>query len=179
MKKLSIFSLALVMTLAAFGQSQTVADFEESTEGYKLFLYQSVIRMLNKDKNPDFNMLIRNLDHLRFVSSDAQGEEARAVFREVDRGVQKEGFEEIMSFDNSANKCRIYELESRGGESTWVVTLLMEDVAAAMEMKGSLDLKYLDALSSLNMERVGEMLPLDMQNEIEEAEKEAQEEGQH
>ncbi|MEL6844990.1 MAG: DUF4252 domain-containing protein, partial [Bacteroidota bacterium] len=139
-----------------------IKQFEKDTDGYKLFLYQSVIRMLNKDKNPDFNMLIRNVDHLRFVSSEASGAEAMATFKLIDQGVREEGFGELMSFDNANNRCRVYERESKGGQSTWVITLYMEGVAAAMEMKGSLDLKYIDALASLNMDRVGEMLPIDM-----------------
>lgn len=161
MKKLSILALALTISLTAFGQSKTVADFEAQADGYKLFMYQSMLRMMNKDKNPDFNMLIRNLDHLRFVSSEATGEAATETFQQVDRGVQQEGFEEIMRFDNPSTKCRIYELESKGGQSTWVVTFLMDEMAAVMEMQGSLDIKYLSALSSLNMERMQEMLPLD------------------
>ncbi|MEL6592696.1 MAG: DUF4252 domain-containing protein [Bacteroidota bacterium] len=162
MKKISIIALALMMSISAFGQSKTIKQFEKDTDGYKLFLYQSVIRMLNKDKNPDFNMLIRNVDHLRFVSSEASGAEAMATFKLIDQGVREEGFGELMSFDNANNRCRVYERESKGGQSTWVITLYMEGVAAAMEMKGSLDLKYIDALASLNMDRVGEMLPIDM-----------------
>ncbi|MEL7340460.1 MAG: DUF4252 domain-containing protein, partial [Bacteroidota bacterium] len=155
MKRISIIALALLMSFAAFGQSKTIKQFEKDTDGYKLFLYQSVIRMLNKDKNPDFNMLIRNVDHLRFVSSEASGAEAMATFKLIDQGVREEGFGELMSFDNANNRCRVYERESKGGQSTWVITLYMEGVAAAMEMKGSLDLKYIDALASLNMDRVG------------------------
>ena len=76
MKKLIILATAILFVLTSFGQSKTVAAFEEEADGYKLFLYQSVIRMLNKDKNPDFNMLIRDLDHLRFVSADSSGKGA-------------------------------------------------------------------------------------------------------
>lgn len=161
MKRHFIFALSLLFAFSAFAQSKTVEDFEANTDGYKLFMYQSMLRMLNQDANPDFNKLIRNLDHLRFVSSEATGAAATTAFKDLEKGVQGEGFEEIMSFDNATNKCRIYEMESNGGESTWVVTILMEETAAAMEMKGSLDLKYINALSSLNMDKVQEMLPLE------------------
>lgn len=162
MKKLTILAIALLISLMSFGQSSTVADFEKTAEGYKLFLYQSVIRVLNKDKNPDFNMLIRDLDHLRFVSTklDTTGLEAKATFKELDRGVRGEDFIEIMSFDNPGYKCHVYELESSKGKSTWVAVLLMEDRAAVMEMEGSMDLKYIQSLSSLNMDRLQEMLPI-------------------
>ncbi|MEZ4851168.1 MAG: DUF4252 domain-containing protein [Bacteroidia bacterium] len=169
MKKLAILSLVLLFGLMTFGQSSTVADFEKNTEGYKLFLYQSVIRVLNKDKNPDFNMLIRNLDHLKFVSTPEKEDDPKSVFLKLDKGVQNEGFVEIMSYDDADSKCHVYERE-KGGKSTWVATLLMGETAAAMEMEGSLDLAYIKALSSLNMERLEEMLPLKKDQKKEEKE---------
>lgn len=161
MKIISIFFLAVGVSLAAFGQSKTVVEFEEKSEGSKLFLYQSVLRVMNKDKNPDFNMLIRNLDHLRFVSSGSEDQNPRQTFMTLDKGVRAEGFEEIMSFDDVDRKCHVFELESSGGQSTWVVTLFSDGIAGALEMKGSLDLKYIKAISSLNMEEMQELLPID------------------
>lgn len=161
MKIISIFFLAVVISLTAFGQSKTVVEFEKKSEGSKLFLYQSVLRVMNKDKNPDFNMLIRNLDHLRFVSSGDEDKNPKQTFLDLDKGVRSEGFEEIMSFDDSERNCRVYELESSGGQSTWVVTLFSDGIAGALEMKGSLDLKYIKAISSLNMEEMQELLPVD------------------
>ena len=161
MKKLSIFSLILGLALTTFGQSKTVSDFEENADGYKLFLYQSYIRLLNQDKNPDFNRLIQDLDHIRFVSTDSVGEGAKQTFKRLDSGIRGEGFEEVMSFDNPNYKCHVYELKSRSGKSNWVATLFMEGRAGLLEMKGSLKLKYLEALSSLNMDRLKEILPLE------------------
>lgn len=161
MKKLGILAIAIFFSLASFGQSKTVAEFEENTDGYKAFLYQSVIRVMNKDKNPDFNMLIRDLDHLKFVSTSTEDPNAKATFLKLDQGVKGEGYEAIMSFDNPDNICHVYELKSFGGQSSWVATFLTEGVAGVFEMKGSLDLKYLKALSSLNMEKLQEILPID------------------
>ncbi|MEM6805144.1 MAG: DUF4252 domain-containing protein [Bacteroidota bacterium] len=161
MKKLGILAIAIFISLSSFGQSKTVAEFEENTDGYKAFLYQSVIRVMNKDKNPDFNMLIRDLDHLKFVSTDKNAPDGKATFLKLDQGVKGEGYEEIMSFDNPDNICHVYELKSSGGQSTWVATFLTEGVAGAFEMKGSLDLTYIKALSSLNMDRLQEVLPID------------------
>ena len=50
MKKIltSIFTMLLFASVT-FAQSSTVANFEKESKGYKAFLYQSVIRVLNKD----------------------------------------------------------------------------------------------------------------------------------
>ena len=58
MKKITILFLAFTLgitfnTLSA--QSKAIAQFEEQVDGYNLYLYQSLIRVLNKDKNEDFN----------------------------------------------------------------------------------------------------------------------------
>ena len=161
MKKLIIILLALLVSAAAFGQSPTVLDFEKNTKGMKLFMYQSVIRMLNRDKNPDFNMLIRDLDHLRFVMTDSVGDDSKSVFKRLDSGIRGEGFEEILTFDNKDYRCHMFEAEDKAGKSTWVAVMFMEGRAGIIEMKGSLDLKYIRALESLNMERLQTMLPVD------------------
>ncbi len=161
MKVLSFLMTIVLAVPLAWGQSQTIADFEKEAEGYKVFLYQSVIRLMNKDKNPEFNMLIRDLDHLRFVSSLEDKEHAKEVFTRVNQGVQSEGFEEIMRFDQASQKCIVYESNSSNGKSTWIATLLTDDIAAAIEMKGALDLAYIKALSSLDVDRVKSTLSLD------------------
>ncbi|MFK7925310.1 MAG: DUF4252 domain-containing protein [Bacteroidia bacterium] len=168
MKKISILVLTILMCSTAFGQSKTIKQFQKDTDGHKIFLYQSVIRVLNRNKNPDFNLLIKDLDHLRFVSSEATGPEAIATFQQIDQGVRSEGFEEILSFDNAENKCRIYELNSSKGKTTWVVTMLMEGMPAAIEMKGSLDLRYINALGSINMDKVSDLLPIDIKQKVKE-----------
>jgi len=163
MKKVIITIMLVLASMAAFGQSNTVLEFEKNAKGMKLFMYQSVIRMLNRDKNPDFNMLIRDLDHLRFVMTDSVGESSANIFKKLDSGIRAEGFEEIMAVDNKDYKCHVFEMESDGGESTWVAAIFLEGRAGVIEMQGSLDLKYLKALSSLNMEKLNTMLPLEQQ----------------
>lgn len=161
MKKIIIISLALLCSVAAFGQSKTVLEFEENAKGMKLFMYQSVIRMLNRDQNPEFNKLIQDLDHLRFVMTDSIGESSKNEFKKLDAGIRSEGFEEVMAFDNKDYRCHLFELTGNGDKSVWVAAMFMEGRAGIIEMKGSLNLKYLESMSSLNMEKLGNMLPLE------------------
>ena len=167
MKRFIIIFALIGCTLAsALGQSKTVAAFEAKTDGYKLFLYQSVIRMLNKDKNPEFNLLIRDLDHIKFAMTKKKAKNPKSTFTRLDRGVQGEGYEIIMSVDDKNHIVHVYEKRSRGSKSSWVATFFMKDpskndngMAGVIEMKGSLNLKYLNAFASINMEKLEEMLP--------------------
>lgn len=148
-----------IISPVVFSQSKTVAEFAKEADGYKIYLYQSVIRLLNVDKNDDFNMLIRNLDHIRYLSTDSTDDEAYQKFLELDNSVNSEGFEEILTFDNKDYKCHVYELNSKKNRATWVAVLLIDGRAGILEMKGSLDLKYLKAFSSFDMDRFQTLVP--------------------
>ena len=153
-----VFCLALGST-SLFAQSKTAEKFEKSSEGYKLFLYQSMIRMLNKDQNPEFNMLIKDLDHLRVVTTKEGAENEADVFADLDSGVQSEGFEALMSFDQKDYKCHLYEKEGRKGKTTWIATFMADGRSGIMEMKGMLNLKYINAFSSLDLDKIEELAP--------------------
>jgi len=145
-------------SLVASAQSKTVKQFSETAEGYNLYLYQSMIRMLNKDKNPEFNSLIKDLDHLRFVTTDSTGLAAKQVFKELDKGIQSEGFEDVMSVDNKDFKCHFYQLGADGTEATWVGVLFGMGQAGIIEMKGSIDLQHMDAMQSVDLEDLKSIL---------------------
>ncbi len=153
---MALFAFSFV---TAFGQSEVVKRFEENAEGYKFFAYQSVLRILNQDKNPEFNKLIRDLDHIRIVTTDSTGVLAKKSFELLDQGIRNEGFEEVLTFDNADYSCHVYELSNKAKKSTWVATFFMEGRAGLFEMVGSLNVKYMGAFSSLNMDRLKEMMP--------------------
>jgi hypothetical protein len=158
MRKIMLLALMAIMSIATvFGQSKVAKEFEKKATGYKFFAYQSVLRILNQDKDPDFNKLIRNLDHLRIVTTDSVGVGGLSTFFELDKNIQNEGFEEIMSFDNKDYKCRVFEQSKRSKNSTWLAVFYAQGRAGIIEMVGSLDLKYMSAFSKINMDRVKEL----------------------
>lgn len=166
MKKLVLILVSIfLVTALSFGQSSTVTQLEKTTNGYKLYLYQSLIRVMNTDKNPDFNMLIRDLDHLKVVTSDAKGPIAlKEAFTSLDKSVKAEGFEVIMSVDNKDYKCHLMERTSWRGNPTYVASFLMDGYAGVLEMKGTIDLNYINALKSLDMDKLKELAPEGIEN---------------
>ena len=160
-KQVLILFLGLFCLGNIFAQSETVAEFQKDANGYKAYLYQSVLRMLNKDKNPDFNRLIRDLDHLRLATTDSIGDAAQDVLKKLDAGVIAEGFEEMVTYESKESVLHLYELESGRGKSSWIATFITDGMAGVFEMKGSLNLKYLNAFESLNTERLQEFVDFD------------------
>ncbi len=160
MKKLiGVFGILFLLTVYMSAQSKVVKNFEENANGYKAFAYQSVLRMLNQDQNPEFNKLIRNLDHIRLVTTDSTGVLALKSFKQLDKGIRGEGFEELLTFNNKEYKCHVYELSSKNKKTTWVATFYAQGRAGLLEMVGSLDMKYISALSSLSMDQLQELIP--------------------
>ena len=133
-----------------------------------LFALGTIMTALNKDKNPDFNMLIRDLDYLKFITNTKSRENdgGKTEFRSLDKRVMGEGFENIMSIDNKDYVLHLYLLAGDGSDSHWVATFFMEGMTGVMEMKGELDTKYIHAFSSLNFEQVKDMLSLEEDNDI-------------
>ena len=168
MKNIIYTFLLLTLTFGINAQSRTVTNFSDEASGYNVYLYQSLIRMLNKDQNPEFNMLIRNLDHLKFMTDSKTPVETsdRNKVESLDKGIDNEGFETIVSVDNKDYMFHLYLLE-KGGESNWVSTFLFQGMTGVMEMKGELDTKYLHAFQSLNYEQLGKMLSFDTEEAME------------
>lgn len=168
MKKLLIILFAFGTFLTAQAQSSAVESFSESAEGYNIYLYQSLIRMLNKDKNPDFNMLIRDLDYLKFVTDTKSREsnEDKSEFKALDKKVKGEGFESIMSIDDKDYVLHLYLLEDDVTNAHWVATFFMQGMTGVIEMKGELDTKYLHAFSSLNYEQLQDLFSLENDGDI-------------
>ena len=161
MKKYLLIGLLFFVTFSFFGQSATIQNFEkENKDGYNLFFYQSVLRMLNKDENPDFNKLIRNLEYVKLIISDSTGVAAKSQYVNLNSSIVGEGFEEIVMLDNKEYKATVFQKEMNEEQSEWVAFLHTIGRTVAFEMKGNLDVKYLNAFNSLDAEKVKELAKL-------------------
>lgn len=162
MKKIiTITTVLALLTSITFGQSKTIADFDKKATGAHLFLYQSVIRVLNKDKNPDFNKLIKDLDYLKFIMTDSLVTNVKSEYKALESNLGKEGYAQLMTFDNKDYKSTVFEKEDNSGKTSWVAIFSLADRYGLFEMNGSLDPKYFSSISSLNIDKLQDMLPLD------------------
>jgi len=163
MKKTTTLLLAFLLLLASntlSAQSKAISQFEEQVDGYNLFLYQSLIRVLNQDKNEDFNMLIKDLDHLKFLMTDSIGSESRTLYTELMTGLEEEGYEELMNFDNKDYKATVFSSDSGKSGSSWVVIFNMGEMSGLFEMMGEINMEYMHAMSSIDYNKLKEMMPM-------------------
>jgi len=157
------YILVIIATLSislGHSQSKVVEDFQAAHkgQGYKLFLYQSYIRMLNQDNNDDFNQLVKDLDHIKVITTDSSLVEARKEYKELRKKIASEGFEELLMIDNKEMKVCLYENTS-GAEKQFVAFFFSSKLSRTglLEMNGELDLKYMSAFESLDFKKLKEI----------------------
>ncbi len=155
---LSVATL-LILTLSLNAQTKTVQQLEDNNDGYNLFMYQSVIRMLNKDNNEEFNLLVKDLEYIKAIVTDSIGDSAKAQYKTLLKSIQGEGFSELFMLDNREMKASIYEKENSSGETEYVAFMFYAPMAktGAFEMKGSLDLRYINSFESLDFAKLKEL----------------------
>lgn len=147
-------------SFAAISQSTTIKEFETKNEdaGYNLFLYQSVIRMLNKDNNEDFNYLVQDLEYIKVLITDSTETAAVSDYKAMTLSISNEGYEELLMIDNKDMKASVYQIDNGNGVE-FVAFLHSKDFGrtGAFEMKGNLNLKYLSAFESLDFAKLKEI----------------------
>jgi len=149
----------IVSPIISFGQSQAINNFAEKADGYNVFAYQSVIRVFNKDKNEDFNMLIKDLDHIKILITDSIGSESTVLYKKLEKELTEEKYEELMSFENVDSEAIVFSRELDEGIENWVVIFSLGELSGLLEMRGSIDTNYLKAISSLNLNMLKTILP--------------------
>ena len=155
-KKIVCVAMVALSCLSIQAQSKTISDFETENEGWNLHLYQSVIRMLNKDNNDDFNELIKDLEYIQVLVTDSSSVISLDKYKQLTKSIQSEGFEVMLDINDKEAKAGIYQKELSNGEVVWTAFAFSVEMgrAFAFEMKGSLNMKYLSAFESLDFQKI-------------------------
>ncbi|MEM7162113.1 MAG: hypothetical protein AAF487_06675 [Bacteroidota bacterium] len=147
-----LIAVAMLFALNAGAQSKTIEGLEKNDEeGRKVFFYESYIRMLNLNDDPNYYKLVEDIEFIKGFLSSKEGDSAKSQYRELQASIVKEGFEEVFMAEDKKGFATIY-LREIDGEEEWVALLFGQGSTAALEMKGSLNLKYLNGLDALNQD---------------------------
>lgn len=161
MGRISLILVTLLLLVACTTkqyESTTVEQFKEHANGFDHVVDRSIMRAFNTENDPDFNALIKDLDHIKILSSDGGAKGAKALFKSLDKDIANEGFEEVLSVDNKDMKGRLYELVAPDMESKWVLVFQLDDEAGLVEMNGTIDPAYLQSLSNMDFGKVKDLV---------------------
>jgi len=140
--------------MAGQAQIRAVEKFIEDYPNLKeYYVYQSTLRMINQEGDQDFNRLIKDIRKINIYISEGSTEITRQSYQGMLDDLAKEGFEILINAKYESTQIYLMSKES-GKSSYYVLAIRDEDNFGLMEMDGSLDLRYLNALEHINFSKL-------------------------
>lgn len=136
---LSIFFALLLAGRPSYAQSDAIARLVEADfHSTQLFFYPSTLRMLNIQKDPSWNEMVKDVRHLRLVMYDADSfllaEKANLTAELGD-----EGFEELLSLRSDTIKAEVYGKYDGDRMQGLAALILQSSGGFIIELDGSVD----------------------------------------
>lgn len=111
--KYSLLFIFLIQSFIGFTQNSVVTDFKENhATALSLYFYPSTLRMVNLERNEEFDEMIRNVKKARFFRMDS-GAVTKTDLQKLSAKLTEDGFEEIMFLKNKEMDLRVWGIEKR------------------------------------------------------------------
>jgi hypothetical protein len=156
MKNQIIAAFVLIFSLLAFTacqKSQTSPTLENHEKKYpdlkKKYVYQSLIRLANIKKDPDFEKLIKDVDKIILYFPPA-GDSTYQI-KDVKQGLSTDGYETLVDV-RTAEKQRMSLWVKESGKHAHYIALMDAEEDLILEIDGQLNLEYLSALKMADQE---------------------------
>jgi len=134
-----------ILSVSSFAQHGVVTDFKENHEtALSLYFYPSTLRMINVERNPEFDDMIKEIKKARFFKLDSgkvTGEDLRALADEL----ADAGFEEIMFIKNKQMDVRVWGLEK--GNPQMVIISKSNEELMLLEVDGMINIAKIPKLA--------------------------------
>jgi hypothetical protein len=147
-----ILTLFFLLTFSSVicAQSSAVTEFKDNHDtSLALYFYPSTLRMINLQRNPEYDEMIKEIEKARFFKLDS-GAATQADITALGNTLRKEGYEEMMVMKSKSNDIEVLGLEKHTPEI--VVISRNGDECMLLELKGMINIakipKLIDAFSS-------------------------------
>ena len=121
-----------------------VAHEKKYPEIQKKYVYQSLIRLANVKKDPDFENLIRDIDKI-VLYLPPEGDSTYQI-KDVRSGLSEEGFETLVDV-RTADKQRMSLWVKESGKEAHYIALADGEQDIILEIDGQVNIEYLSALT--------------------------------
>ena len=156
-----ILVICLSIPIYIFAQNSAVTDFRESHEtALSLYFYPSTLRMINLERNPEFDEMIRHIKKARFYKLDS-GIVTNDDLQKLMHQLIEQGFEEIMFIKNKEMDLRVFGKDSRIPETIYISK--NQDEVLLLEVNGMINVAKIPKIfetfnqnSFLNVMNLGE-----------------------
>lgn len=156
--KITLVYVFLLMSICGYAQNSAVTQFQE-THGtaLSLYFYPSTLRMVNLDRNKEFDALIRNIKKARFFRMDS-GMVTKDDLQKLTEELLDEGFEEMMFIKNKDMDVKVWGIEKRTPET--IIISRADHEVMLLEVNGMINIAKIPRI----MEAFNENAFLDVLN---------------
>jgi hypothetical protein len=120
--------------------------------------------MLNTTGDDAFNKLIRNVRKINVYLSEDGALNSRDTYRQMISGLSDEDFETLVNIKSEELMLNLMGRES-GSKAYYVLAVSEGQMVGVLEMDGKLDLRYLQAIESVNFDKLREIVGQDKKTE--------------
>ncbi|WPP52325.1 DUF4252 domain-containing protein [Catalinimonas niigatensis] len=160
MKAFLITAFALLLFCFEINaQSKTVARFlEKHKPSTSFYFYPSTLRMINRENNPDYQRLVRNIEKLSFLTFEKKNANlSSSDFQNLKKQLASEKFEELFTMNDQKNHIYVYV---QGDDPEAYISVVESDSSLMLfDMQGAPHLPSLMKLiqSDFNFGKVAEL----------------------
>lgn len=103
----------LLLSFPGFSQNSAVTDFKEQHgTALSLYFYPSTLRMINLERNPEWDEMIRGIKKARFFQMDSGAVSSDELIAFITLLADK-GFEEMLNVRNKKLDMQVWGIEKR------------------------------------------------------------------
>ncbi len=140
-----IIFFSIILFVSSCEQHNVVSDFiENRNTGLSLYFYPSTLRMINIDRNEEYDKMIRDVEKARFFRFDS-GQFVNEDISKLIKDLQENGFEEVMSVRDKNQDIRVLALERKMPE--FVVVSKNKDELMLLEINGIINVAKIPKLT--------------------------------
>ena len=127
-------------------QNPIVTEFKDSHgTSLSLYFYPSTLRMINIERNPEFDEMIREIRQARFFRLDS-GSVTKEDLRDLTNNLQAVGFEEMMLYRDGSSDVRVWGLEKKKPEMV-IISNSGENEVMVLEIDGMVNVARIPRLA--------------------------------
>ena len=155
--------LLTIFSLSSNAQNSVVTDFKENhATTLSLYFYPSTLRMVNIERNPEFDEMIREIKKARFFKMDS-GAVSQNDLKELSAKLINEGFEEVMFVKNKDMDIRVWGIENINPEL--IIISKAEEEVILLEINGMINIAKIPKLAeTFNQNAFLDVLKLNQNN---------------
>ncbi|MCK5105724.1 MAG: DUF4252 domain-containing protein [Cyclobacteriaceae bacterium] len=143
--KYRFLTFFIFLSSYCFAQSNVVTDFKENHEtALSLYFYPSTLRMINIERNLEFDEMIREIKKARFFKMDS-GAVSKADLSKLAKDLTNIGFEEVMFIKDKDTDIRVWGKEKRNPEL--VIISKSDEELMLLEINGMINIAKIPKLT--------------------------------